>query len=330
MRHLRRLHTAAIRAAAILPAALLAGALASPAPSLGAPAGPETATAPNPTDPSPAPPLPTPAQPNPTTAPNPSDPSATTPPPPPVPPPTDGVLYERSVRLNRQDRNVVRTGPGDGFAIKGVFEKGRTFIVIAKSGDWYNVRLSDTETGWIHASLCEEFDDFSDLEFRPNPRLFSRVGSFVLTAQVGGYSFDRKSNSLELGGRVGYYLLDFLEVEGGLTWTHVSRPLETVESLFNLRLEEEKFHMLFYNLNLTVELLPGRQMVPFITGGAGSTILQGSAEATINFGAGTRLYLGKKTAMRWEVRNYRFSSGDDTSRRSNSNFEIVLGTSFLL
>jgi len=323
MRHLRRLHTGAIRAAAILPAALLAGTLAtaSPAPLLRTPAGSKTPTAPNPSD------LDPPTTPSSDTAAvAQSAPSAAVA----VTPRTDGVLYERSVRLNRQDRNVVRTGPGDGFAIKGVFEKGRTFTVIAKSGDWYNIRLSDTETGWIHASLCEEFDDFSDLEFRPNPRLFSRVGSFVLTAQVGGYSFDRKSNSLELGGRVGYYLLDFLEVEGGLTWTHVSRPLETVESLFNLRLEEEKFHMVFYNLNLTVELLPGRQMVPFITGGAGSTILQGSAEATINFGAGTRLYLGKKTAMRWEVRNYRFSSGDDTSRRSNSNFEIVLGTSFLL
>ena len=71
-------------------------------------------------------------------------------------------------------------------------------------------------------------------------------------------------------------------------------------------------------------------MVPFVTIGAGSTMMQGAAEATMNFGAGTRLYLSKKMAMRWEVRNYRFNSGDDTSRRSNSNFEIVLGTSFLL
>lgn len=240
------------------------------------------------------------------------------------------VLRDVSVRLAHQDRNVVRTGPGDAFAIKGVYGKGVSLVVIAKSGDWYNVRLSDSETGWVHASLCEEFDDFSSLEFRPNPKLYSRVGSFVLTAHVGGYSFDRKSNSLELGGRLGYYLLSFVEIEGGVSWTHVVRPLETVESLFGLRLEEEDFHLLFYNLNVTLEILPGRQMVPFLTAGAGSTILQGAAEPTINIGAGTRLYLGKKTAMRWEVRNYRFSSGDDTSRRSNSNFEVVIGTSFLL
>jgi outer membrane beta-barrel protein len=236
---------------------------------------------------------------------------------------------DRSVRLSHDDQNVVRTGPGDGFAIKGVYPKGLTFTVIAKSGDWYNIRLSDTETGWIHASLCEEQSDLSHLEFRPNPRLYSRVGAFVLTGQVGGYSFDRKSNSLALGGRLGYYVLDFLEVEGGLTWTHVVRPLETVENLFGLRLEEEDFHILFYHMNATLEVLPGRQMSPFVTAGVGSTILQGDSEATFNVGAGTRLFITKTMAMRWEVRNYRFSSGEDTSRRSNSNFEFVLGLSVL-
>ena len=240
------------------------------------------------------------------------------------------VLRHRSVRLDHQDQNVVRTGPGDRFAIKGVYPKGLSFRVIAKSGDWYNIRLSDSETGWIHSSLVKEFDDLSDLEFRPNPRMYSRTGSFVLTGQVGGYSFDRKSNSVAIGGRLGYYVFSFLEVDGGVTWTKVRRPLETVEDLFNLRLEEEEFHMLFYNMNVTLEVLPGRQMVPFLTTGVGSTIMQGNSEPTFNVGAGTRLYLSKRVAMRWEVRNYRFSSGDDTSRRSNSNFEFIIGTSFLL
>jgi uncharacterized protein YgiM (DUF1202 family) len=52
--------------------------------------------------------------------------------------------------------------------------RGATFEVIAKSGDWYNVRLSDSETGWVHSSLCREYDDLADLEFKPNPKLFTR------------------------------------------------------------------------------------------------------------------------------------------------------------
>jgi outer membrane beta-barrel protein len=150
-----------------------------------------------------------------------------------------------------------------------------------------------------------------------------------LSVYGGGYSFDRKSNSFVTGGRLGYHILSFLEADGSVSWTFVRRPREIVEALFNLELEDEEFHMLFYNLNLTAELLPGRQMVPFVTGGVGSSILQGKTETSVNYGAGTMLYLSRRHAMRWEVRNYRFKSGSDSARRQNSNIEFSLGTSYL-
>src|SRR5690606_31628056 len=119
------------------------------------------------------------------------------------------------VELTGDRHNVIRTGPGDDYAIAGVYPQGARLRVMAKNGDWYNVRLSNTTTGWVHASLCDEYEDLSALELRPNPRLYSRVGSFGVSGYTGGYSFDRKSNSLVVGGRVGYYLLDFLQIEGG-------------------------------------------------------------------------------------------------------------------
>lgn len=239
------------------------------------------------------------------------------------------MLTERKVRLIGES-NVVRSGPGNSFAIVGVYSKGSDFLVIAKRGEWYNIRLSDTETGWIHSSLCKEFDDMSDLEFRPNPRMFSRIGSFDLTAYTGAYAFDRKSNSIVLGGRLGYYVLEFVELEGSVSWTHVVRPAEIVESLFNLRLEEERFDMLFYSMNMNVQLLPGRQMVPFLTGGAGSSIMRGQTETTFNYGIGTDLFLKKSTAVRFEFRDYNFKSGTADARRKNMNFEFSVGASFLL
>jgi outer membrane beta-barrel protein len=235
----------------------------------------------------------------------------------------------RKVRLDRSSRNVVRTGPGHHFAIVGVHPKGATFPVIAKSGEWNNVRLSDSQSGWVHASLCTEFDDLSDLEFRPNPRLYSRTGSYTLGGYGGAYAFDRKSNSLVLGGRLGYYVLDRLQAEAGVAWTHVQRPPEIVESLFGLTLEAEDFHMLFYHLNLVYEVLPGRQMVPFVTVGVGSSIMQGETEPSLNFGAGTELFLSKRMAMRWEFRTYRFDSGSPGARLSNHNVEFTLGTTYL-
>jgi outer membrane beta-barrel protein len=240
------------------------------------------------------------------------------------------VLDEKKVRLSGGDNNVVRSGPGSSYAITGVYPKGSEFVVIAKKEDWYNVRLSDTNTGWIHSSLCQEFDDMSGLEFRPNPRLFSRLGSFSLTAYTGGYAFDRKSNSIVYGGRAGYHLLEYVEVEGTVGLTHVVRPAEIVESLFGLALEEEDFHMLFYAMNANLLLLPGRQMVPFLTIGAGSSIMQGQTESSMNYGVGTNFFVKQRVACRFEFRNYSFGSGSSSARRNNTNFEFSVGISYIL
>jgi outer membrane beta-barrel protein len=238
------------------------------------------------------------------------------------------VLSEKSVRLRDGGTNVVRSGPGNSYAMVGVYAGGSTFPVIAKKDDWFNVRLSDSETGWVHASLCEVFDDMSQLEFRPNPRLFSRVGSYSLTLYAGGYAFDRKSNSLVLGGRLEYYLLEYIGIEGGIGWTHIVRPAEIVESLFDLALEEEDFHMLFYSFNANLKLLPGRQMVPYLTIGAGNSIMEGSTESTLNYGAGLDFFVKRTTAVTFEFRHYGLSSGSASARRENSNFEFSVGTSF--
>ena len=239
------------------------------------------------------------------------------------------LVSTRKVRLSSGPDNVARSGPGDAFAIAGVYPKGQSFAVLAKSGDWYNVRLTPSETGWFHTSLCEEFEDLSYLEFRPNPKVYSRTGSFILSGYAGAYAFDRKSNSLTIGGRLGYYVLDRLHAEMGFGWTRITRPAEIVESLFDLELEAEKFHMAFYDLGATFEILPGRQMVPYVTGGAGSSIMQGRSELSFNYGAGTMLYLSKKNAMRWEVRAYRFTSGSEDNRQTNTNIAFTLGTSIL-
>jgi len=248
--------------------------------------------------------------------------------------PSTVVLNQRPIVSTRKVRlldanTVVRTGPGETFAIAGVFGKDAELPVIAKSGEWYNVRLSPSETGWVHMSLCKVHDDMSDLEFHPNPKLYTRTGSFIISGYGGAYAFDRKSNSFVAGGRLGYYVFDRLQVEGGLAWTHVRRPAEIVESLFDLSLEAEDFHMLFYSLNASWELLPGRQMVPYLSAGVGSSIMQGESEPSINFGAGTMLYISKRAAVRWEVRDYRLEVGSGAGRASSNNVEFTLGSMYL-
>ncbi|HUK61922.1 MAG TPA: outer membrane beta-barrel domain-containing protein [Dongiaceae bacterium] len=243
--------------------------------------------------------------------------------------PPGAMPTTRVVKLVHATRNVVRSGPGEEYSIVGVYPKGTVLPVIAKRGDWYGVRLSPDETGWIHSSLCKESDDVSDLEFRANPKLYSRMGSYLLTAYAGGYAFDRKSNSLALGGGLGYYVFDRMRVDASVGWTHVHRPAEIVESLFALSLEAEDFHMLYYHVTGSWEILPGRQLVPYLTAGAGASIMQGESDPSWDFGVGAMIYLSKKTAMRWEVRDYRFTSGDAKAKQSNDNIELSVGTALL-
>ena len=237
---------------------------------------------------------------------------------------------ETKVLLDRGETSVVRSGPGFGYAIVGVYPSGAIFTVVAKRDEWYNIRLTETQTAWIHASLCREFDDLSALEYRPNRRLFSRLGSFTLTTAIGGYAFDQKSNSLTLGGRIGYYIFERVLFEGGVSWTKVQRPEEIVESLFRLRLEAERFDMLAYEMNLGFDVLPGRQIAPYLSGGIGSSIFEGRTEPSVNIGGGAIVFVGKNVGLRWDVRNYRFDSGAGNARRANNNISVTLGTTFVL
>ena len=97
--------------------------------------------------------------------------------------------------------------------------------------------------------------------------------------------------------------------------------------MFNLALEEEDFHLLFYAMNANLKLLPGRQMVPFLTIGTGSTIMRGQTETSMNYGAGINFFVQRSLATRFEFRSYRFDTTSSGGRK-NTNFEFSVGTTF--
>ena len=235
----------------------------------------------------------------------------------------------RRVRLTGHGYNVLRTGPGSDYAIVRAYPEGAEFTALATSGAWYGVRLSDTQTGWVHASLCEEASDLASLQFRPNLRLYSRKGSYVLSGYSGAYAFDRKSNSVLLGGRAGYYVFDRIVAEAGVGYTHVRRPAEIVGPFPALTTEPEDFPMLYYQANLVLELLPDRQMVPYLGAGVGWSLLLGRNEPAVNYGSGVKLFLSRRAALRWEARVYRFRGHTRADDAPNNNLEFTLGSEFL-
>ena len=56
-------------------------------------------------------------------------------------------------------------------------------------------------------------------------------------------------------------------------------------------------------------LMPGRQMVPFLTIGAGSAIMEGQSEPSLNYGAGIDFFVRKSTAAVFAFRSIAMDSG---------------------
>ena len=148
----------------------------------------------------------------------------------------------------------------------------------------------------------------------------------MLTGYAGAYAFDRKSNSLAIGGRLGYYVFDRFLFEAGVGWTHVKRPAEIVESLFGLSLEAEDFQMLFYHLDAHM--------------GAAARAADGAlrerrrrlldhararASPSFNVGAGTTLFLSSARPCAGRFRDYRFRTGSQGRAPHNNNVEIHPG-----
>jgi hypothetical protein len=70
-------------------------------------------------------------------------------------------------------------------------------------------------------------------------------------------------------------------------------------------------------------------MVPYVTVGVGSSIMEGLTETGINYGAGLGFFVGRNTSLNFEFRSYAMSSGLDDERRDNTNYEFSVGTTYL-
>jgi hypothetical protein len=57
--------------------------------------------------------------------------------------------------------------------------------------------------------------------------------------------------------------------------------------------------------------------------------MDGESEPSWNFGAGTTVFLSRRTAVRWEVRLFHFETGAANARQPHDNIEFTLGSLYL-
>ncbi|MBI2877325.1 MAG: SH3 domain-containing protein [Candidatus Tectomicrobia bacterium] len=53
----------------------------------------------------------------------------------------------------------IRSGPGSRYQVRFVAERGSTFKILKKAGEWIRVRHADGDRGWVHRKLLWGLED---------------------------------------------------------------------------------------------------------------------------------------------------------------------------
>jgi hypothetical protein len=78
-----------------------------------------------------------------------------------------------------------------------------------------------------------------------------------------------------------------------------------------------------------MDVLPNRRVTPFISVAAGASVLNSRVEPTYAVGVGTKAFLTKRVATRWELRDHRLHGGHQFTRFAGDNLEFSGGVELL-
>ncbi len=195
----------------------------------------------------------------------------------------------------------MRTGPGRGYPIFHVVDRGETIAVIMQRTDWYLVRDADGDEGWVDREQMELTLnlDGTEVDFRRATREDFTNARWEMGVLAGDFS---GANSVSVYG--GYSLNPYVSVEA---WG--SQILGNFSNGWTA------------SVNVVHETFPEWRVSPFFTLGAGvihtepkSTIIQGEdrTDQVGHVGAGFRIYATRRFLLRAEYKSYVvFTSRDD-------------------
>ena len=195
----------------------------------------------------------------------------------------------------------LHTGPGEGYPIVNVVDRGDFVEVIKRKTDWFKVRTVKGKTGWVARVQMEK-------TLLPN----GEVTQFA-DAAIGDFSKRRWESGL-VGGifnsapvitLYGAYVLN-QNLSAELSVSQVSGEFSS---------------SVLANVNLVSSPFPKWRYSPFFTLGMGQiqttpkvTLIQAkdSQDLTAHMGLGVKIYLTRRFILRAEYKNYvGFSSDDD-------------------
>ena len=200
----------------------------------------------------------------------------------------------------------MHTGPGRGYPIIHVAEKGETIVLLKKRTDWYKARTNKGRQGWIkrdelHATLGPDGPEIAFV-------LPGREEYLQRTWELGVLGGDF-AGARGLSTYLGYHMTENLALEMKLT--------QAFGSFSNSKLA---------SLNLTHQPYPNWYISPFFTMGAGMIQIAPSSDLVqaedredpmLTVGGGMLIYVSRSFLLRLEYNDHKIL----TTRENNEEVE---------
>lgn len=200
----------------------------------------------------------------------------------------------------------MHTGPGRGYPVFYIVERGEQVEVLKRKTDWFKVRTAKGKMGWVKRTQMEKT---LDLEGQTTQVAEAGLGDFSKRRwEVGlmGGDFNRTPIMTVFGG---FAFNKNLQAE--LSYSQVLGDFYSSEIL---------------NLNLISQPFPQWRFSPYFSIGLGhintetkATLVQAqdSSDDMAHVAAGMRIYLSRRFILRVEYKDYVAFSSDD----NNEEFE---------
>ena len=209
---------------------------------------------------------------------------------------------EEDVELTIADPYIeIHTGPGAGYPIFHVVDRGQKIVMLKRKTSWYKIRAENGKEGWASREQMQKtlLPGGLALQFKEEDR-----ETFLKRRWEWGVTSGELENAPVLSLYTGYALTENLSAE--LT---LSQSIGNVSSS-NL-----------YKLNLLMQPFPEWQYSPFFTLGAGAIQVKPNAtlidpvdknNAISQVGLGFKTYLSRRFILRVEYNEYViFSANND-------------------
>jgi uncharacterized protein YgiM (DUF1202 family) len=198
----------------------------------------------------------------------------------------------------------LHTGPGRGYPIFYVAERGESVEILMRKTDWFKVRTARGKLGWVARAQIEQTQ--------------LAAGQPLQLAEAG--RDDYKQRRWELGAMGGSFGgADVVSMYGSYAFVSTLAAELSLSQVLGTYSDS-----LMLNVNLVAQPFPEWRVSPFFVLGSGViqtdpqvTLVrsQSRTDGTTHVGVGVRTYLARRLLLRTEYNNYVVYQDKDSNQR---------------